>query len=170
MLAPWHSHAAARITLAQQPALWTHNDWHVSNLLLERCWRRCLGERCTGFRSRLTHVRAVRSGYRDRTQCDRVASAGARRWRRAHADIALALIDGYREIRPLGADDVHLLADLLPLVHVDFALSEVEYFHAVIGLARQCRYRLRDVSARAMPRGLAARPGQSLLQAIRDAA
>jgi len=43
------------------------------------------------------------------------------------------LIVGYRDARPLTAGQVHLLADLLPLVHLDFALSEVEYFHGVTG-------------------------------------
>src|SRR5690606_37727681 len=48
-----------------------------------------------------------------------------------HVDIALALLDGYRQVLPLSAERVHLLADLLPVVHLDFALSEVEYFHGV---------------------------------------
>ena len=30
-LLPWHQRLGTR--LAQQPRLWTHNDWHVSNLL-----------------------------------------------------------------------------------------------------------------------------------------
>ncbi len=46
-------------------------------------------------------------------------------------DIALALLAGYRAIVPLSAERVHLLADLLPIVQLDFALSEVEYFEAV---------------------------------------
>ncbi|KAF1013403.1 MAG: hypothetical protein GAK31_03552 [Stenotrophomonas maltophilia] len=48
-------------------------------------------------------------------------------------DIALALLEGYREVLPLPAARVQLLADLLPLVHFDFALSEVEYFEGVTG-------------------------------------
>ena len=48
-------------------------------------------------------------------------------------DIAQALIAGYRAERTLDADAIHLLADLLPLVHLDFALSEVEYFAAFTG-------------------------------------
>jgi Ser/Thr protein kinase RdoA (MazF antagonist) len=49
----------------------------------------------------------------------------------AHPHTARALIAGYRTQRPLASADVHLLADLLPLAHVDFALSEVEYFSAI---------------------------------------
>jgi len=48
-------------------------------------------------------------------------------------DIALALLDGHRQLLPLSAARMHLLADLLPVVHLDFALSEVEYFEGVTG-------------------------------------
>ena len=48
-------------------------------------------------------------------------------------DIALALLEGYRQVLPLSAARVHLLADLLPMVHFDFALSEVEYFEGITG-------------------------------------
>ena len=36
---------------------------------------------------------------------------------------------------PLSSPQRQLLADLLPLVHLDFALSEVKYFHTVTGNA-----------------------------------
>ncbi|MFN4162027.1 MAG: aminoglycoside phosphotransferase family protein, partial [Stenotrophomonas sp.] len=51
----------------------------------------------------------------------------------ARVPIALALLEGYRQGMPLTARRVHLLADLLPIVHLDFALSEVEYFEGVTG-------------------------------------
>ena len=61
------------------------------------------------------------------------------------------------------------VAYLLPLVHVDFALSEVEYFHAIT----QSRANA-DVAYDTFLRGHAAwfgtRQGQSLLQAIRNCA
>ena len=75
----------------------------------------------------------------------------------AHIDIALALIAGYRRLRPLDSDALALLADLLPLVHVDFALSEVEYFHAITGSPGECRRGLRTFLLR--PRGLVPQPG-----------
>jgi hypothetical protein len=66
-------------------------------------------------------------------------------------------------------EDVHLLADLLPLVHVDFALSEVEYFHAITHSRTSA-----DVAYDTFLIGHAAwfgtPPGQALLQAIRDSA
>ncbi len=165
-LAPWHATLPQR--LAQQPALWTHNDWHVSNL----CWSDA------GENARVAAVLDFGLSSRSfalfdlATAIERNAIAwlaleqgdGA-----VHADIASALIDGYREVRALSAEDIHLLADLLPLVHVDFALSEVEYFHAVTGSRANA-----DVAYDTFLLGHAAwfatPAGQNLLQAIRTQA
>ncbi|HEY4146188.1 phosphotransferase enzyme family protein [Pinirhizobacter sp.] len=128
-LEPWH--ARAHRGLAGKPTLWTHGDWHVSNL----------GWSGGGANARITSVfdfglAAPTFALFDlATAIERNAIAwlaldepGA-----AHLDIALALIEGYRQSRPLPASDIALLADLLPIVHVDFALSEVEYFQAITG-------------------------------------
>ena len=166
LLAPWH--ATVQPQLAQQPRLWTHGDWHVSNL----CWS-----------DASTHARisavldfglaAANCALFDfATAIERNAIA----WlaletgdEAVHVDIARALIEGYRQQRPLDAAAIHLLADLLPLVHVDFALSEVEYFHAITGSRANA-----DVAYDTFLRGHAAwfhtPPGQALLQAIRDIA
>jgi Ser/Thr protein kinase RdoA (MazF antagonist) len=86
-----------------------------------------------------------------------------------HLDIARALIEGYRQQRRLDAADIHLLAGLLPLVHVDFALSEVEYFHTITHSRANA-----DVAYDTFLIGHAAwfgtPRGQALLQAIRDSA
>jgi len=128
-LDPWHTRA--RDALAGKPTLWTHGDWHVSNL----------GWSGAGADARITAVfdfglAAPTFALFDlATAIERNAIAwlalgepGA-----AHVDIALALIEGYRQVRPLPPGDIALLADLLPIVHVDFALSEVEYFQAITG-------------------------------------
>ncbi|MBN8728730.1 MAG: phosphotransferase [Xanthomonadales bacterium] len=125
-LQPWHD--IARPRLATLPALWTHGDWHVSNLF----W--------TGEDADATVSSVLDFGLSARnfalfdlaTAIERNAIA----WlkppeRRARPDIAGALIDGYHEQQPLDGHALELLAALLPLVHVDFALSEVEYFHAI---------------------------------------
>lgn len=165
LLAPWH--ATLQPLLARRPRLWTHGDWHVSNL----CWSDA------GEDARITDVldfglAAANCGLFDlATAIERNAVS----WLRletgdaaVHLPMALALIDGYRQRRPLDADDLALLANLLPLVHVDFALSEVEYFHA----ATQSRANA-DVAYETFLCGHAAwfltPPGQSLLQAIRAA-
>lgn len=164
LLAPWH--AAAQPKLARQQRLWTHGDWHVSNL----CWSDDSTE------ARITAVldfglAAANFALFDlATAIERNAIA----WlaldtgnAAVHLDIAHALIEGYRQQRPLDAADIHLLADLLPLVHVDFALSEVEYFHAITHSRANA-----DVAYDTFLIGHAAwfgtPPGQALLQAIRD--
>ncbi|HEX7325981.1 MAG TPA: phosphotransferase [Rhodanobacteraceae bacterium] len=117
---------AARI--ASQPAMWTHGDWHVSNL----CWTG------TGADARVSAVfdfglAAANFALFDlATAIERNAIAWlALDANAARVPIARALIAGYRELRPLAPDAVALLADVLPRVHIDYALSEVEYYHAV---------------------------------------
>jgi len=84
-------------------------------------------------------------------------------------DIALALLQGYREVLPLSAGRVQLLADLLPMVHFDFALSEVEYFEGITGSTANA-----DVAWHPFMLGHPAwfhtKAGQALLQALRAAA
>ncbi len=166
LLTPWHATVQPR--LVRQPRLWTHGDWHVSNLF----WSD------TGDDARITAVldfglAAANCALFDlATAIERNAIAwlaldtGAAA---IHPRVALALIDGYRQLRPLDRDDMRLLADLLPLVHVDFALSEVEYFHAITQSAASA-----DVAYDIFLRGHAAwfltPTGQTLLQAIRDCA
>ena len=53
----------------------------------------------------------------------------------ADLDALDALLQGYTSVRPLGRDDLLALAALLPMVHADFALSEVIYFHGILGSA-----------------------------------
>lgn len=127
VLAPWH--ARLQPGLARQPRLWTHGDWHVSNL----CWSKHGDEAQIASVLDFGLAAANFALFDLATAIERNAiawlaldEAGA-----AHPAIAQALIEGYRRVRPLDSDDIHLLADLLPLVHVDFALSEVEYFHAI---------------------------------------
>jgi Ser/Thr protein kinase RdoA (MazF antagonist) len=161
-------HATAQPHLAAEPRLWTHGDWHVSNL----CW---LGE---GAGARVSAVldfglAAPTFALFDlATAIERNAIAWLELERggdAVHVDIALALIEGYRRRRPLAAEQVRLLADLLPRVHVDFALSEVEYFHGITGSEANA-----DIAYDVFLRGHAAwfetAPGQALLEAIRNSA
>ncbi|MHB1056698.1 MAG: phosphotransferase enzyme family protein [Rhodanobacter sp.] len=164
LLAPWH--AAAQPRLARQPPLWTHGDWHVSNL----CWSD--GGSDAHIASVLDFgLAAANFALFDlATAIERNAIAWlALDGDAAHPGIARALIDGYRQHHPLDAADIHLLADLLPLVHVDFALSEVGYYHAVTRSPANA-----DVAYDTFLRGHAAwfrtPPGQALLQSIRDCA
>jgi len=163
-MAPWHERAVGGI--ARQPRSWTHGDWHVSNL----CWSDA------GDKARITDVldfglSAVTFGLFDlATAIERNAIAwlDIAQGDIGRTDLALALIGGYREIWPLSTDDLNLLADLLPIVHTDFALSEIEYFE---GVTRRRDHA--DVAYHTFLRGHAAwfsgMHGQALLDAIRDA-
>ena len=162
LLGPWHG--AAQPKLQRQPKLWTHGDWHVSNL----CWSDDTTDASITDVLDFGLAAANFALFDLATAIERNAiawlaldSADA-----AHPDIARALIEGYRRQRPLAAAELDLLADLLPLVHVDFALSEVEYYHAITRSRANA-----DVAYDVFLRGHAAwfgtPAGQALLQAIR---
>jgi Ser/Thr protein kinase RdoA (MazF antagonist) len=128
-IAPWH--AAFYERRPRLAPLWTHNDLHGSNLL----WA---GE---GSAARVTTV--FDFGLCDRTTAIFDLATALERnmipWleihegRHAAADLAMvtALLGAYVAARPLSALEREALVALLPLVHVDFALSEIDYFHGI---------------------------------------
>lgn len=126
-LAPWHNTLPAR--LQREPRLWTHNDWHASNL----CWSDASEQAQVSAALDFGLASPTYAVFDLATAIERNAIA----WldpaaqRGAYLDTAQALLGGYRETAPFSAAQGHLLADLLPLVHLDFGLSEVEYFHAI---------------------------------------
>lgn len=165
-LTPWH--AAIQERLRKQPAQWTHGDWHVSNL----CW--------SGLDDTANITAVLDFGLAASTfalfDLATAIERNAIAWlaldsgaAAARVEVALALIDGYRQAAELNEADVHLLADLLPLVHLDFALSEVEYLHATAHAPAAA-----DTAYHTFLRGHAAwfetPTGRSLLQAIHDVA
>lgn len=113
--------------LDRQPPLWTHNDWHPSNLL----WT-AGGQVSTVFdfalatRTCALHDLAL------------AIERSAVPWlaldtEPTDVEAALALLAGYRTVIPLAPADIKALVRLLPLVHVEFALSEADYFAGVLG-------------------------------------
>jgi Ser/Thr protein kinase RdoA (MazF antagonist) len=139
-LAPWHATLPTR--LQREPTLWTHNDWHVSNL----CWSDAGPQAQVSAALDFGLASPTCAAFDLATAIERNAIA----WldpptqRAAHVDTAQALLAGYREAAPFSAAQAHLLADLLPLVHLDFALSEVEYFHAITRSAADTRLAYED--------------------------
>ncbi len=124
--------------LRDQPPLWTHNDWHPSNLL----WSSD-GTVATVFdfglatRSCALHDLA--------TAIERTAIP----WLQledepADPQAALALLCGYRTRIPLAPSDVETLVHLLPLVHIEFALSEVHYFAGILADPEQASLAWQD--------------------------
>jgi Ser/Thr protein kinase RdoA (MazF antagonist) len=163
-LSPWHARAHAG--MARQPRLWTHGDWHVSNL----CWSDGGDDAAITDVLDLGLSAATFALYDLATAIERNAIAwlDIARGEIGHADLALALIAGYQSVCPLDQGDLDDLANLLPIVHVDFALSEVEYFE---GITRRRDHA--DVAWYTFLRGHAAwfatPPGQRLLEQIRHA-
>lgn len=165
VLAPWHASVQPRLT--RQARVWTHGDWHVSNVF----WNG------TNADAQITAIvdfglaAATFALFDLATAIERNAIS----WmylecatEAAHADIAGALIRGYRQSQALHADAVHLLADLLPLVHLDFALSEVEYFSALAQTAKAAL--AYDTFLCGHAAWFSTPPGRSLLRAIHDCA
>jgi Ser/Thr protein kinase RdoA (MazF antagonist) len=130
LLLPWHALLAPH--LCALTPLWAHNDLHASNLL----WRDDGGVACILDFGLANVTSAV---FDLATTIER----NAVEWLRlgdgttniAHADLAGALIAGYCETRKLPPGQAAALPFVLPLVHAEFALSELAYFHGVLGCA-----------------------------------
>lgn len=116
--------------LAGQPPLWTHNDWHPSNIL----WS-ADGAASTIFDFGLAAPTCA--AHDIATAIERTAI----RWldlptdgdgQLADGAAALALLEGYGSVLPLGRAGLETVIRLLPLVHVEFALSEADYFAGIL--------------------------------------
>ncbi|MEX3845433.1 phosphotransferase enzyme family protein [Paraburkholderia sp. BR10882] len=125
---PWHERLAP--LLPSLRSLWTHGDWHSSNLL----WT----DAATG-----AQVRTVLDfGLSDRTCAVYDVALAIERnaidWlappdeRRVAFDDIDMLLEGYESLQPLSDDEYAALAALLPIVHTEFALSEVAYFDGIL--------------------------------------
>ncbi|WP_321789261.1 phosphotransferase enzyme family protein [Paraburkholderia sp. J94] len=128
-IAPAHARLAPLL-----PALrsqWTHGDWHASNLL----WT----DAAPG-----AQVRTVLDfGLADRTCAVYDLALAIERnaidWLAAPATCTVqyehigALLDGYASLAPLSDAEYEALIALLPIVHTEFALLEVEYFDDILG-------------------------------------
>lgn len=162
-MSPWHARVQANLT--DVPELWTHGDWHGSNL----AWQ--LADDAPRIAAVFDFGLCARNFalFDLATAIERNAVAWLQRGDdRARPDIAHALIDGYRTQCPLSSAELELLAHLLPIVHVDFAVSEVEYYHAITGSRANA-----DLAWFEFLQGHAAwfssRHGRALLDAIRSA-
>ena len=120
-LAPWTSYL--------EP-LWTHNDFHPSNL----SW--------SGTESNAEVTGVFDFGLADRTNAVHDIATAIERcvidWLSIgesevlHLDHLDALLSGYEELLPLSHGQARALIALLPLAHCEFALSESDYFLSIL--------------------------------------
>jgi Ser/Thr protein kinase RdoA (MazF antagonist) len=112
--------------------LWGHGDWHPSNLT----W--------TAPAPDAGIAAVIDLGLANRTFAVHDLAVAIERSAIAWLDLAGtgqaavdipavdALLDGYASVRPLTRAELSALAALLPVVHLEYALSEVEYFASVV--------------------------------------
>jgi Ser/Thr protein kinase RdoA (MazF antagonist) len=129
-LLPYHSRL--RPWLASLHPLWTHNDFHASNLFWssdsDDAEVRSIIDFGLSDRTNVVHDLAIaieRNGIRWLALEGSFADV-------VHLDQILALLNGYIETRPLSATEARALPAILPLVHAEFALSETDYFLRVL--------------------------------------
>ncbi len=115
--------------LAEQAPLWTHNDWHPSNLLwandgsVRTAFDFGLADRTCAVHDIATAIERTAVRWLDLGQgADDIGDPEA----------ALALLAGYATTAPLGRAAIAAVLRVLPLVHLEFALSEIDYFTAVV--------------------------------------
>lgn len=120
---------AAAPDLAAQPPMWTHNDWHPSNLL----WTPG-GEVATIFDFGLATQTCALHDLATAIERSAIPWLDMADGAPIKGDVAaaLGLIRGYCDVRALSLADIDMTIDLLRLVHVEFALSEVDYFAGLL--------------------------------------
>ncbi|UGT40787.1 phosphotransferase [Nocardia yamanashiensis] len=131
--------------LADLKPLWTHNDWHGTNLL----WREQRTNQDGSGPAAAPPAPAEVSAVIDFGLCDRTTAVhdlaiavercavdwiSIRDGGPAHvrADQVRALLEAYERVRPLTAPERRALPALLPLVHAEYELSEIDYFLSVV--------------------------------------
>src|SRR5215467_199447 len=118
--------------LAGLAPLWGHGDWHPSNLTWDSA----------GPDAGVVAVFDL--GLANRTFAVHDLAVALERSVIAWLELAEtgqagvdtggmeALLDGYQAVRPLSPAEASALPEMLPVVHLEYALSEVEYFADVV--------------------------------------
>jgi Ser/Thr protein kinase RdoA (MazF antagonist) len=122
--------------LGRLPTQWAHGDWHPSNLTwssLEPS-AEVAGVLDLGLANRTAAVHDLAVAI-ERSAVDWLGAFTATGVR-ADWDAADALVDGYEDVRPLRPEEAAALADGVAVAHVEYALSEIEYFGDVVGSPR----------------------------------
>jgi Ser/Thr protein kinase RdoA (MazF antagonist) len=117
--------------LAALPSQWAHGDWHPSNLTWSSAApdAQVAGIFDFGLANRTYPVHDLALALeRSVVSWLDLPQTGT-----ATADLAAAavILDGYQTVRPLSDAEAAALPLLLPVVHLEYALSEVDYFTGV---------------------------------------
>ena len=111
---------------------WGHGDWHASNLTWSSTGPKAVvaGVLDLGLANRTYAVHDLAVAL-ERSTVDWLDLAGTGQ---IDADLEAvdALLDGYEEVQPLDEIELAALVAVLPVVHFEYALSEVEYFAEVV--------------------------------------
>lgn len=123
--------AKAAPLLRALPSQWGHGDWHGSNLTWNstNSSATVAGVLDIGLSNRTLAVLDLGVAL-ERSTIDWLDRAGTGHIR-ADLDAVDAILDGYEEVRPLRALEAAVLVEILPVIHLEYALSEVEYFAEV---------------------------------------
>ncbi|MDQ2813391.1 MAG: phosphotransferase [Actinomycetota bacterium] len=120
------------------PGQWGHGDWHPSNLTWTSAepGAQVCGIFDFGLANRTFAVHDLAIAL-ERTvvrwlDLDPVTGPGTAG---TDLDAAAALLDGYQEVRSLTGAEAAALPAVLPVVHLEYALSEGAYFTSVTGSA-----------------------------------
>ena len=114
------------------PSQWGHGDWHPTNLTWTSAGADAdvadVFDLGLANRTSAVHDLAIALERSTISWLD-LAESG-----RADADLAAidALLGGYESVRPLAPAEAVALAEVLPVAHVEYSLSEVEYFADVV--------------------------------------
>ena len=146
LLAPFH--AELKPMLAALEPLWTHNDLHASNLL----W--------SDLSDDAQAVAIIDFGLADRTNAvhdlahciernavawlDLTSDGTNDEALRVDLEAVRGLLDGYESVRALSHEEAAALAPMVALCHVEFALSEADYFLGVLHSPEKARLAAED--------------------------
>jgi Ser/Thr protein kinase RdoA (MazF antagonist) len=159
VLLPWHDRLR-RLVPALTPC-WVHGDFHASNVLWQGGAVAAVLD--FGLCNRASAVYDLATAI-ERNAVSWLKLSGDHR-DIGHPELACAILDGYAGGATLPHAQVQAVRHVLPLVHVEFALSELSYFHAVTASAANA-----ELAYSAFLLGHAAwfesRPGARLLGAL----
>jgi Ser/Thr protein kinase RdoA (MazF antagonist) len=118
--------------LARLAPCWGHGDWHPSNLTWtsDRPDAEVAGVFDLGLANRTFAAHDIAIAL-ERSTISWLELAGTGR-AEADLDAVDALLDGYESVRRLDGTERAAVAEVLPVVQLEYALSEVEYFADVV--------------------------------------